>query len=53
MDLIDFYILNTELIKLRLYLVLKKYQEKEKNVKKNDFMMFGFTIKKNIKENQI
>ena len=34
MDLIDFYILNTELIKLRLYLVLKKYYEKKKMLRK-------------------
>ena len=31
-------------------LKLEKYSEKEKNIKKNDFLGCGFTIK-NIKEN--
>ena len=37
---------------LRLCLVPTKYKGKKKNVKKNDYLMFGCPMK-NIKENQI
>ena len=39
-------------IPLRLCLVPGKYKGKKKNVKENDFLMFGCPIK-NIKENKI
>ena len=36
----------------RLYLVLEKHKGKKKKIKKNDFLMFGFTME-NMKSNQI
>ena len=31
---------------LRLYLIIRMYQEKKKNDKENDFFMFSYVIKK-------